>query len=104
MEIPVKINMHAPILALDGQAVLDGDRPVTLRTIVQGALLASLPEDSALSGDEKARMFRLALEANEPLVDWKVEDVALVKARVGVASTPLAVGRAYEQLDGGSIL
>jgi hypothetical protein len=95
------INMNSPILGIDGIPVTQGEppEPVLLRSVVQGALLASVPEDRAMDGQTKARMFKLAMDANAETVEWTVEDVATVKQRVGMVAVPLAVGRAYELLD-----
>lgn len=96
----MKIDMTAPILGLDGKVLDDGaGGQVLLRTVVQGALLATAQGDQGMDGAKKARMFGLALSANSNSVDWPVEDIALVKDRIGRVSTPLAVGRAYELLD-----
>lgn len=93
------VDTNAPILGLDGRPLEVAGDVVTLRTIIQGALLATLPEDSKMPGARKAELFRLALAANADSVDWKAEDVALIKDRIGQVSTPLAVGRAYELID-----
>ena len=96
----MNIDMTAPILGLDGSTLDDAQGgKITLRTVVQGALLAVTQQDQNMDGSRKAKLFTLALAANADAVDWTVEDIALVKERIGLVSTPLAVGRAYELLD-----
>lgn len=91
----MKIDMTSPILDISGVPVKD----VTLRTIVQTALLTTTQADVSLPGEKKARMFSLAIEANKDKPNFSVEDLQLIKERVGMVATPLAVGRAFEILD-----
>lgn len=94
------IDMNATINDLKNQPVIgDGNKPVLLRDVVQGALLATLKNDENISGVKKAKFFSLAMLCNQDEVDLKADDIVLIKERVGIAATPLAVGRAYELLD-----
>ena len=95
----MKIDMTAPILDISGEPLSSEGNPVILRTIVQAALLATTAADANLDGAKKARMFTLAMEANKDAAEFKIEDIALIKERIGMVSTPLAVGRSYELLD-----
>lgn len=96
----MKIDMTAPILDIKGEQIVGEDGVAfVLRTIVQGGLLANIQGDANLSGVDKARMFTLALAANEDIVDWKAEDIAFVKDRIAKVSSPLGVGRAFALLE-----
>lgn len=93
----MKIDLTAQILDLKGEAL---DPPMTLRDVCTMALLSTLRDDDKLNGPQKADLFALALrmvDATE--VDLKVEDVALLKDRIGRGYPPITVGRAYALLD-----
>lgn len=78
--------------------------PITIGKIVVNALLASFDDERQLSGDEKARRFRLAQNVYEARkgdgwVDLTAEDITLLKALVGKGYGPLIVGQIYDILE-----
>ena len=73
---------------------------ITLRSVCIGALTGSLGSDKAMGGDEKLKLFSLALriqQQDQP--DLSAEEVSLLKARIGKRYIVLIVGRAYGLLD-----
>lgn len=87
------INFKAPITDLDGKQV-DG---ATLGSVCTAALLAPNQQDSA---ETKGKLFDLALAIHgKEAADLKVEDVAMLKERVGKCYPPLVVGRTWQLLD-----
>lgn len=100
----MQFDMTQPIRLLDGSPAMQkrGDvmEPVTLRSVIQEALLITLAGDDKLAGAAKAKHFQLALRVQaSDTVDLSVEDRAMLKDRIGRAFPPLTVGRAYEMLD-----
>lgn len=98
----LKLDMNAPLLLLTGEPMIapDTGKPATLRTAIQGACLAPLPGDQHSGWDEKARIFALAADANNAAVDWPIEDIALVKARIGEAMSIAVIGAVAAVFDG----
>jgi hypothetical protein len=99
----MKLNLTSPLYDLTSQPLIgEGGAPLLLRTVLQNAALATLPDDQGLSGADKARLYRLAIEANAGEVEWPVEDVSLLKQRVGAAYGPIVVGQVWPLLEGGA--
>jgi hypothetical protein len=96
----MKIDFSALILDLEKTPLKDGDNDVTLGSVSCTALLATYPNETDLSGDEKVKRYRLALAASEGgEQEIKVEDAALLKKLIAKAYAPLVVGRAYEIIE-----
>jgi hypothetical protein len=106
-------DFSANILDLNGQPFADdfkcpadatGKRPcqdyATLGVIATRALLATLPDEQNLSGEEKFKRFALAMKIKDGgNVALNAEDIALLKKLVGKVYSPLIVGRAFPLLD-----
>jgi len=96
----MKINFNQPIKQLDGKVVKDSTGELTLKSIAIGAL-SNIGQDENPSAEEKVKWYDLTLKIYNAKgeLDVSVEDVALLKARIGKGFVPLVVGRAYEMLD-----
>ena len=101
----MKIDFSTPILGLDNEQVVENDEAVTLGTLAIGALLQLLPgldgRPENLSATDKVHHAVLAqsiFQASAP-IEVSVDDVSLLKTRIGQAFMPLAVMRAFEILD-----
>jgi hypothetical protein len=99
----MKLNFDAEILDLAGKPLPNGpDGPMTLATIACSALIGVMQDDQSLPADDKVKMFRLAQQAIKAGVqEVKVEDVTLLKRRIGKMYGPLVVGRAYDLIEHG---
>lgn len=112
----MKINFSAPILNFDGEAVMETDekgkplegKPLTLSTISVNALVMPLPDGRGqqehLDGAAKVRHACLAetiFKSTAP-IDLKVEDIALIKERIGRGYGPLVVMRCWALLESGA--
>lgn len=102
----MKIDMSAVLTDLDGKPIFEADaqgqpttKPLTLRIACRGALLSPLRGDDALTGEQKANFFALALLVGQDAPELKIEQVATLKERIGKGYSPLIVGRCYELLD-----
>jgi hypothetical protein len=90
------------MLDLVGKEIRMGEVAATLGMVAAEALL-SLEASTKESGEQKARSFTLALQVHAAgTLDVPVEDVALIKRKIGEAWGPLVVGRAYEAIEGGA--
>lgn len=93
----MKFDFGAPLLGLDDSPVMDGQKVVTLGAVIAQVCVAGMDEPA----EKKLRKFKLALLAvSECEKDLSVEDAALIKEVVGKHTTPLAVGRVWEAIEG----
>lgn len=94
----MKIDTTTVIKDLDGEAMTDPKGELSLRRVIQNALLAVHPEDTKMDGEEKVSLFKLAQAAATGEVDWSPEDLAKVRHRIGKAYGPAVVGPAFALL------
>ena len=90
------------LTTIDGKVIPYSGKPkMTLMDISLDALLASLPDEQNLSGEEKAKRYVLAtrIYTNPTSVDLKAEEITLIKKLVGRVFGPLVVGQAFEMLE-----
>jgi hypothetical protein len=97
----VKVNFSQVLIDLEGSPIVDNGKPVTLGAITAQALLAADP-NTPESGDDKARAYDIATRvyrAGE--VEVSVEDVALMKKKIGQFMTAIVVGQTFRMLEQG---
>ena len=97
---PIKDLAEQPIT--ETEAGPDGKPKIvnlTLSRVAVNAVLGSLPEDREISGEQKLKRFLLAQKILNAEVELELEDVKLIKDRVGKVFGPLIVGRAFLLLD-----
>lgn len=96
----MKVDLDAKITDLEGRPTKDGEKDMTLSSVICSAMLVTVPGDQELSSDEKVRMFKLAQSAIKAgQQELSVEDVAFLKKRIGKLFGPLVVGRAFDLLE-----
>jgi hypothetical protein len=98
----MKIDFSGQITNLANQPVKDeAEKPLTLGSVAIAALLNNMPGDDALSAEKKVTLAVIAQQVHnaEGEVSLSVEDVALVKERIGKAYGPLVVMKAYQLID-----
>jgi hypothetical protein len=99
------IDFSTAIRDFDGKEIEDGG-VVTLRSLSINALLAPLADASGrpeqLPGTEKVRLATLAqaIHTSAEKLDFKAEDITLLKERIGRAYSPLIVMQAWKLLEG----
>lgn len=100
------IDFSKQITDLYNKPICDGDKnPITLSGLVANAILASLPEDSSLSGKDKIKLFKLAVKISEQSeVSLESEDISTIKDRVSKVYGPLIVGKIWQEIDPNSVL
>lgn len=109
------IDFNTPIMGLDGKPVAesvqseleDGVRhtitqELTLGRCAVNALFSPLPGDNDMGGAKKLELYLLAqrIHANAEDADYTVEEVALLKDRIGKAYLPQASGPCWLLLEG----
>jgi hypothetical protein len=102
----MKIDFSAVITELDGTVAKDGDKVVTLGKLAIHALINPLPDAAGraeqLDAEMKVKLAKLAQDihsATDKALDLTVEDIALIKQRIGRAFSQIAVMRAWDLLD-----
>lgn len=93
----MKIDIAQPIRDLENTPI----EGVTFRTVACLALTNSLPGDERLTDNQKLTMFALALRIQKDFMplDFKIEELALIKERIGRGFSVVVVGRCYEIIE-----
>lgn len=96
----MKISTAVVITDVTGAPLRDENQQEfgTLRRAIQTVCLNSLPGEE-LSGEEKQRLWKIAIEANQDEVEWSPETVALLRERIGKGYGAAVVGPAWAALD-----
>lgn len=99
----MKIDFAQVLKNIDGSVLIaSADAPpLTLASVVQSGLLSVQQEDNSASGEHKARLYRLAIAISPAVLEFPVEDVAIMKHRIVAGYGPLVVGQAWAMLDEG---
>lgn len=99
----MKINFDIVITNLDGKEMTDDGKPASLKNISITALMGNIQVPQGTppeKGDVKLKRYILAQKINGGgEIDLAVEDVALLKERIGLIYATLIVGKTYELLD-----
>ena len=96
----MKISWDTTFKDLEGKEVLHKpEEELTLKKMAVTALCQMVQQDQQMDGEEK---FKLGLLANkislDPNGEFEVEEVALIKKRIGFLYGPLLVFQAYNAL------
>jgi hypothetical protein len=102
----MKVDFSKELIDLDGKTVdssATDKTPATVRKVVCGALIASYPDEANLNPEEKVKRWNLALRVQKELdpIDFKTDEIALMKKLVGKAYGPMIVGQVWEVLENG---
>lgn len=98
----MKLDVTKKITDLDGAALKEGERELTLSMVICNALMISHQSERELSGDEKVKRFVLATRIHGAAlpVDVSAEEAALIKKLVAMAYGPLVVGQVWQAVEG----
>jgi len=80
--------------------IAESGAPVTLATVIQNALLGVLKSDENMDGASKLALHTLAVRTLNPDADYVMEEVTLIKSRVGMTYGPAIVGPAFALIEG----
>lgn len=107
-QAPRTIDFTQVIKAVDGKPILtpkgepgpDAGAPLTLGDVAVNALENVSQEDQKLSGEEKFKMDILARKIYKAkAAKLTLEEVTLIKNRIGRLYGPMVVGAAWHELD-----
>lgn len=99
----MKLDVAQVLVGLDNKALQDDTgKDATLGGVCINALLTPAQDEQPIAGTEKMTRFALANRINDSdgSLDLAVEDVALIKERIGILYPPLIVGLAWSLLEG----
>lgn len=95
------VNFESNLVDFDGKVIPNtSGQPATLQGVSLDALMASYQGEEKLSGEEKMKRFLLAEKIHKGEFDLAAEEIALLKALIGKAFTPIVVGQAWRMLEG----
>lgn len=99
-----KFDLNTPMTGPDGEVFKHkDDKPILLRDQIYHAI--SGVGEERLTAEVKNRIFQISLKLYKGNVaSFSAEDVALIKERAGLHSSPLVYGRICEALDPESML
>ena len=99
----MEINFDSKITNLDDTPALDQNKkPVLLKTICINSLMTDIPQPQGQleKGETKLKRFILAQKIQkDSKVEVSVEEVALLKERIGMVQPTIIVGKTYELLE-----
>jgi hypothetical protein len=98
----MKIKTDQSLKTLEGKEIKDGKNAITLKNIMVEACLTNLKGDDGQSGEEKLKLYQLATKVQEAKkeIDLTIEEIALIKERIGRGYNILTVGQAWQMLEG----
>lgn len=97
-----KVDFNTEIKGPDDETLKWADgSPTTLRKVAVEACGALSPADQNMSGEDKAKLWFLAVrvQATEA-IDLTVDEASLLKKRIGIVFGPFVVGPAFQLLEG----
>jgi hypothetical protein len=93
-------NVDAKLLALNGEVAVENGKEVVMSQILIDALMDSTIGGKSVTGQQKLERYNLARDVQKGgLVDFKPEELALLKELVGIKYTPIVVGQFYPWAD-----
>lgn len=78
---------------------LDGNDMGELREAIKMACTRELPGDENLTGQTKFDLYQIALKSKLDTCNFTVEEISIIKARVGKAYPPAIVGPVFMLID-----
>lgn len=93
----MKIDFNIKLSEMDGSV---SENAPTLRDIAIRALVEQLPSDDRSTGEDKFKRAALAHRIHVGgAIDVAIEDVAMIKKRIGEAYSPLVVYSSWNLLE-----
>jgi hypothetical protein len=98
----MKLNINAEVTTLQGKQIMNEEngKPVTLGWVAVQCLM--MPKESqALKSDEKVKLFTIASKIDSGIIEFSVEEIALIKKHIGDHPSVLIVGKCFEIIEKG---
>jgi len=97
----MKVNINQKLKNLEGaQLKNETGKEMDLRETMLQALLSMVEGDDRMSGSDKVKIWVLSqkIHGSNGELEIDVEDVALIKERIGKLFMPMVVGQAWEMI------
>lgn len=101
----MKVLLNQTLADIEGKAIPQSEQEknvfLTLKKVIINALLGNYQDEVNLSGEEKLKRWEMALavKATESTIDFKSEDIALIKKLVTKLYAVTIVGQAWKMLE-----
>lgn len=93
-------NFDQPLKDIEGNDLLDNNKPVSMKKVILDAILAVSQDESNLDGETKAKRYKLAQKiVVGGDIDLSIDELKEIKERVGKFGVPLVVGQIYEYME-----
>jgi hypothetical protein len=97
----MKLDFSQIITDLKGEPIKGSDDALTLGEVTSTTMIAIMPDDQSLTAEDKVKMFRIAqLAVKGGEQELKIEDIGLLKKRIGKMYGALIVGRVFDLIEG----
>jgi hypothetical protein len=97
-------NVDEKLLGLNGKIAIENGKEILISQIIVDALMDSSIGSQTVTGQQKMERYNLAREVQKGgLIEFKAEDLALLKELVGIKYTPLVVGQFYPWVDSDNV-
>lgn len=93
------VNVNKVLTQYDGKSIMDGDKEATVREAIINAVLVPEQGDNGVAKMKKDELARKVYNAKDE-VELTLDEVVLVKERVGEAFAPIIVGQVWRLLEG----
>jgi len=96
----MKINFNVGLKNLEGRALKDKEKDLTLKDVSANAVLGNYP-DEKIDGEEKLKRFMLATKIYESSgeLELDIDEIKMTKDLIAKGYSILVTGRALEILD-----
>jgi len=98
----MKVKVNEALKSFDGKPLKDVDAngqavDATIRTAMINALLSPVQKESGLEKVKKYKLAQKIYDGDE--IDLDVDEIKLIKDRIGEVYPPVVVGQVYEILE-----
>lgn len=97
----MKININQKLKNLEGtQLKNETGKDLDLREVMLQSLLSMLEGDDRMAGGDKVKIWVISqkIHNSKDELEIDVEDLALIKERIGKMFMPIVVGQAWEMI------
>ena len=96
----MKLNVDVILKDLDGNELKDGEKSVTLKSVIVNALTMLGKNDESMTGPDKFVLYTIAQVVHKGGdIELTAEEIVKIKERVGKFYTPIVVGNVFNLLE-----
>jgi len=96
------INIRETFKTINGEDIIEEKNNITLAKVIVNALLATFPDETTLSGEEKLLRWEMAMKVNscqEDEIELKSEEIVKLKVLIAKGFSTTVVGQAWKLLE-----